>query len=494
MKSGRLLPVLLIGLAALLVVGCGTPPVVPGVPKGPAQWLRNVATACTTSTTDASGAQVSYQFDWGDGARSQWSQFTDGGAPFTDTHSFSDLGTFAVRVRAKNTKRASGWSPPLNVLVVPGEGAVAWSLGYTDPEDITDSSDFTLNSFAIGPDNTAYIACDYGAVIACSPSGTAAWRYSLTEFDQFTAAPLLADDGTILIGCSNDTVYALNANGTRKWADSVHGQVYATGALGADGTAFFQTADSVVVALRPDGSKLWESFTEGGTTAPVVGPDGTVYAINQNGVVYGLDPANGSQKWTPVNLLAASVQPPAIDPNRNMMYIVTENGWLQTFDLTSHTPRWSDSVGLDASGPVVGPDGSIYVSGGARLTKFSPDGERSWAFVPPLPWGGVLSTPALTADGYVYVLAVLGMKRRLAMQEADTLYATNPDGTRRWACSLGEGLSDPDYPLSAPKVGANGFIYVGDGFRAWCVAGVSAPAQTVWPMIYRDTRNTGRAQ
>ena len=104
-----------------------------------------------------------------------------------------------------------------------------------------------------------------------------------------------------------------------------------------------------------------------------------------------------------------------------------------------------------------------------------------------------MSTPAVTADGYVYVLAVAG-KKRLAMQGSDSLYAVNPDGTRRWACGLGEGLYDLEYPLSAPKLDASGFIYVGDGSRAWCVAGVSAPAQSIWPMFQHDAQNTGRAR
>jgi len=106
---------------------------------------------------------------------------------------------------------------------------------------------------------------------------------------------------------------------------------------------------------------------------------------------------------------------------------------------------------------------------------------------------GVPSTPALTTDGYIYVLAVAG-KRGFAMQGTDSLYAVNSDGTRRWACGLGEGLFDPEYPLSAPKIDAGGFIYVGDGFRAWCVAGVSAPAQSIWPMLQHDAQNTGRAR
>jgi outer membrane protein assembly factor BamB len=208
MKSRTLLPILAVALAALLIGGCGKATLVPDAPKGPTTWFQGIANACTTLTTDASGAQVSYQFDWGDGNKSEWSQFTNGGVSFADTHSYTKLGSFAIKARAKNSKKASGWSAPLNITVVPGEGVVVWSVGFTDPTDNEDSSDFSDNSFAIGPDNTAYVACSYGALIARRPSGSTAWTFILPDssFDQITSAPVVADDGTILIGCSNDFI------------------------------------------------------------------------------------------------------------------------------------------------------------------------------------------------------------------------------------------------------------------------------------------------
>ena len=477
---------------SLIVLSDTTPaaPLVPDVPRGTTQWFRNVATACTTVTTDPSGAQVSYQFDWGDGTASQWSQFMNGGVSFADTHSYAELGPFDIKVRAKNSKRASGWSEPLSINVSPREGAVAWSLGFTDPASPADSADFSLNSFAIGSDNTAYIACDYGALIARKPSGSI-WKFILPDLDRFTAAPVLADDGTILIGCSNHFIYALNSDGTVKWADSAGGQVWATGAIGADGTAYFQTSNSEVIALRADGTTLWTYPSAGGNSAPVIGVDGTVYAANRNGTVYAIDPSNGGARWTHSLGSAPVVAPSAIDPSRNVLYVADAEGLLQSIDLSSGTGNWSYNAGAEASGPVVGPDGTIYIGGGGKLSSVKPDGQANWVFVPPL--GGVVSTPAVTVDGYLYVLVVRG-KKNLALQATDSLYAVNSDGTRRWACGLGEGLSDPECPLSAPKVDANGFIYVGDGHRAWCVVGVSAPAQSAWPMFQHDAQNTGRAR
>jgi len=490
MKTSRFLPVL--AVVAFLLGGCGKPPLVPAAPRGPSQWLRNIAAACTTFTSDPSGAQVAYQFDWGDGERSEWSGFLEGGVSYVATHTYTELGPFDIRVRAKNAKRASGWSEPLSITVTPGEGGIAWFAAFTDPEDPEDSADFSLNSFAIGPDNTAYVACDLGALIARKSSGSV-WRFTLRDLDAFAAAPVLAPDGTIYIGCSNDTIYALNPNGTVKWRFGAGGAVNATGALGPDGTVYFQTDDSMVLALNADGTKLGSFATGGGNSAPVIGIDGTVYVANQDGSVYALDPSLSTPKWpNPYNLGSAPiVAPPAIDPARNLLYVANDDGLLQSIDLSNGTGGWSRGVGSEASAPVVGADGSVYVGGGGKLTKLSPEGELSWVFVPPL--GGVVSTPALAADGSVYVLAA-GGKKDLGMQGKDSLYCVNPEGTRRWACGLGEGLSDPDFPLSAPKLDANGLVYVGNGYRAWCVVGINPPATSAWPMFHRDAQNSGRAR
>ena len=493
MKSRRFLPIPLVALAALLVGACGKPPLVPEAPKGPQTWLRNIAAACTTFTTDPSGEQVAYQFDWGDGTRSQWSPFMAGGVSYADTHSFTETGPFDIKVRAKNSKKASAWSEPLGITVSPGEGGVFWSFSFTDPEDPTDSADFTSNTFGVGSDNAACIGCSYGALIARKSTG-GTWRFVLPDYDPFVGGPVVADDGTIFAGCTNDTIYVLNSDGTVKARAYVAGAVNATGALGSDGTAYFQTVDSMVVAIKTDGSQVWPTpfQSHGGNAAPAVGVDGTVYVANQEGTVWALAPSTGAIKWGPSQTTTSPIVAPlAIDAGRNVLYVANDAGMLYALDLSNGTGNWSTTVGTDPSGAVVGTDGTVYIGGGGKLSALDTDGEEKWAFVPPL--SGVVSTPALTTDGYVYIL-VVGGKKKLASQTADTLYAVNSDGTRRWACGLSEGMSDPDFPLSGPKVGASGLIYVGDGTRGWCVVGISAPAASPWPMFQHDGQNTGRAR
>jgi outer membrane protein assembly factor BamB len=436
------------------------------------------------------GQQVAFQFDWGDNAKSAWSAFLDDTAVFSDTHSFTEDGDYQIRARVKVGSRASGLSDPLAVTVRVGEGGILWSFGYESPEE--DSALFTLNTFALGSDGTAFIGCDLGAVIGRRPSGSL-WKYFGELDDAYYAAAVVADDGTIYIGRSNDTVYALNPDGTPRWKFNAGSEVNGTGALGEDGTFYCQSEDSVF-ALRPDGSRLWPSavYTQGGNAAPAIGPDGSVFVANQVGQIYKIDPSNGSLKWpTPYNL---STQPivasMAIDTSRNALYAADDQGTFASIDL-SGSGNWPLAIGADPSSPVIGPDGVVYIGGGGKLWAVNPDGSTKWTFTPSL--AGVVSTPALSSAGYVYIL-VTSMKKASTQTAADTMYGVNPDGTRRWATGLGEGTSDSDYPLSAPKIDAEGRIYIGDGLFAWCLVGIGGPAQSPWPVFQHDNRNTGRAR
>jgi outer membrane protein assembly factor BamB len=415
----------------------------------------------------------------------------DDSIAFADTHSYAAEGNFKIIARVKVGSHASSWSAALDVTVEAGEGAVIWAMTFTDPEEPTDSAGFDFNSFGLNPDGTSIIACSYGAVTGRRQSGVT-WRYVLPGGDEFTSGPVIADDGTIYIGCTNDTVYAINPDGTPKWQYDTGSPVAATGALGTDGTFFCQTEDSVI-ALTAAGARLWAFYTGGGHSSPVIGTDGIVYVGSDAGLVYAFNPGDGSAKWSApcttgtVSIVAA----PAIDTSRSVLYVTNDDGLLWAIGLDG-THKWSLSIGQDASAPVIGSDGTVYVGANGMLSAINPDDQSfNWRFSPPL--AGVVSTPAVSSAGYIYVLVTAG-KKGFTQESSDSMYAVNPDGTQRWASGLGEGTSDPDLMLSAPKIDASGRIYIGNGTRGWCLVGVGGPAQSVWPMCQRDARNTGRAQ
>ncbi len=74
----------------------------------------------TAFTFDPDGDDISYQFDWGDGSMSEWSDFIPSGRRITEFHSYKKEGYFKIKVRAKDiTGLLSEWSEPHNIAIYP---------------------------------------------------------------------------------------------------------------------------------------------------------------------------------------------------------------------------------------------------------------------------------------------------------------------------------------------------------------------------------------
>jgi YVTN family beta-propeller protein len=101
------------------VMGCGVlPPATPEAPTGPTTGDVGVSYRLTASTVDPQNLPVRYQFDWGDGNRSEWGQYVPSGAPVTMAHAWRRSGLFGVRVHVQNVaRRESDLSRPHNILI-----------------------------------------------------------------------------------------------------------------------------------------------------------------------------------------------------------------------------------------------------------------------------------------------------------------------------------------------------------------------------------------
>lgn len=95
-----------------------------------------------------------------------------------------------------------------------------------------------------------------------------------------------------------------------------------------------------------------------------------------------------------------------------------------------------------AGGPVVAADGTVYITArDGRLAAVRPDGAIAWiARLPGEPFGA----PALSAEGYIYVL-----------DSEAVLYVLGPEADLIGAVQVDADAS----PLSSPVVGANGVAY-----------------------------------
>ncbi len=246
------------------------------------------------------------------------------------------------------------------------------------------------------------------------------------------------------------TAYGAEAPGTLRWYYPTGAPIYSSPAIGADGTIYVGSQDGSLYAIEPDGTLKW-AYDFGGIidTSPAIGADGTIY-VTPDGILSAVNP-NGTLKWSydTDGLIDSS---PAIGAD-GTIYVAS---WLRNYfgpwylKLWAINPdgtlKWTESSylvgGAIYSSPAIGADGTIYVgSSGGGLYAVNPDGTLKWNYGLS---SSIYSSPAIGADGTIYFGSDDG-----------NLYAINPDGTLGWTYNTGAFI------YSSPAIGADGTIYFG---------------------------------
>jgi len=111
---------------------------------------------------------------------------------------------------------------------------------------------------------------------------------------QVQTSPALAADGTIYFGSDGGKLYALSADGAKKWEFQTGDKVQCSPAVGRDGSVYVGSNDGHLYALRADGSLAWKFDTGGEVhSAPAIGPDGVLYVGSHSGSLYALHTGSG---------------------------------------------------------------------------------------------------------------------------------------------------------------------------------------------------------
>ncbi len=118
--------------------------------------------------------------------------------------------------------------------------------------------------------------------------------------------------------------------------------------------------------------------------------------------------------------------------------------------------KWALDDEIPASGPVIGPDGTLYytITSPPRLRAVTPDGEHKW-FCNLSPTGTIGMDISVGWDGIVYV------------PDGNSLYAIWPSGSVRWIYNA----DDPgNYINYAPLIRTDGLLVVADdGHSIKCI-------------------------
>ncbi len=283
--------------------------------------------------------------------------------------------------------------------------------------------------------------------------GTLKWMYNHTiPFSMLS--PVVDSNGNVYI--SSSILFAFNSEGERLWNFTGDLSVSSSPGLGPDGTVYVGGSDGVLYALNPnDGTEEWR-FDAGSKirSSPIVGRRNTIYFGTDGGDFFALDGLTRTMKWN--NSLPPSDPE---DPTRRDIVtspVIEDDGTVYFGSFDNHLYAvnegeliWRYNLGQQVwSSPSLADDGTIYVGGIDGLYAINPDGSKQWIYQVEDREGnlyGVMSSPAIGEDGTIYFGA-----------QDNSTYALYSDGSFKWNL-----MTDSYIHLSSPAIGADGTIYIG---------------------------------
>ena len=338
------------------------------------------------------GEVKSVSWDFGDGTTS---------GENNPVHAFATTGTYtvAVTVTYVNNTTESG---SLTVTV----GNYKWNSVDFNIGGVTGYVKASNPVFS--PDGkTMYIptSTPAGHLFAIDVvSGEFKWVFAISQIT-YGGGALVAPDGTIYQCVRNATinnVYAINPNGTQKWAVKLDAAIGAFPALSADGVLYCLTNKSTLYALdASSGAIKWQQSLDGATgSAVAIDKAGNVYA-GTSAAIYSFKP-NKEQNW---KLEEVNVTEQATFALKDqVLYATLKNGGLVAVDMTNGTKKWTyPTTKGDAYFPIADKNGNVYFTekGSQTVHAVNASGSKIWE----KNVGNNLnySGGALSTDGILYI-------------------------------------------------------------------------------------------
>ncbi|PIQ63883.1 MAG: hypothetical protein COV99_00570 [Bacteroidetes bacterium CG12_big_fil_rev_8_21_14_0_65_60_17] len=352
---------------------------------------------------------------------------------------------------------------------------------------------------AIGFNNDIYIGTTSDTLYTFTSDGALKWKFA--TFGPIRSSSLVGNNEDVFTVSEDGRLYGLTSQGNRLWNASTsynsNAALRSSPTLGVDGVIYFGDSEGRVHAVGSfDGLSLagrWPKKVSDAAIVvpPVIARDRTIIVASTDGHLYALDP-QGQLLWkTTQNIGSVMVGMALIEKDisvtlptgetrtttANVVYAVSNDGLIYAIAGEDGSILWSYPLtGPLRSGPVVGPDGTVYVGTSTGLIALNEDAD---SFTPRLRWVFVaedVGTPAIDANGIIYFV---GRK---------TLYAINPNNTPFWTYDLN---TESDGPLTINRSGE--LILAGENGALFAFeTGSVGLAREKWPTFQRNARHTGR--
>lgn len=339
-----------------------------------------------------------------------------------------------------------------------------------------------------GPDGPVATRRD-GLVVAYDHDGAVRWRRR--HDDRFAAAPVIAADGTIIVGSRDGRVVAYEADGTARWEQQTPEGLFAPHVN--DATPFRIAGDTVVLAhprgkvyafALADGAERWTAETSGRTHRPAVAGGRVHLAVQRyvghdkpRSVVRALSLADGTEQWRNEHDEPISIGPGVHD---GAVYTADIQGHVVARDAVDGAERWRVRIDGDpwiSTIPVVF-GGRVWVGTlEAGVYGVTADGVQAHAEI------HRATTPAV-GNGRLYVgTSAFGGD---SADAPGAVVALDADGIERWRT---ETRGHPDaqvhlhdgYVVFGADTGVVERLDAADGTRRW--RAFARPAELPSPVV-----------
>ena len=210
------------------------------------------------------------------------------------------------------------------------------------------------------------------------PSIDSSWP-SLDCFPQWQSALFLS----LVLGSSPMSAQVV---GAIRWQTSVSGGVSSAPAVGPDGTVYISTDTGGIYAMDAGTGQIkWQTSVVGGHfTSPIIGLDGLVYVAGRDrdttiSFIYpvsALEGATGAMRWL-FDSTAGVELPPALGVDGTLYLSVRTPSQLVAVDSQSGVLRWTIQPGGTTA---IGVDGSLFLAGtdGHLSSLNTSTGQKLW--------------------------------------------------------------------------------------------------------------------
>jgi outer membrane protein assembly factor BamB len=259
----------------------------------------------------------------------------------------------------------------------PATGTVNWSFSGAKDRYVGSPLATEAGIFAPNADGTLY---------ALDHAGKQLWTFK-TERAQWSKPVSDPECECIYLASMDHHLYSLDAQtGELKWkSDALGGALVGTPAYGDPGVLYVGSFNKEMLAIDAETGKLsWQTpfkTTNWVWGGPALTED-RLYFGDLSGTFYGLNAADGSPAWDPLNPGGSIAESPTV--SGDTIYFVTETGTLYGVDTSGQIKVNKTIGGKLYTSPVLTGDTLLLAPVGAESPLYALDlnGVEKWKFTP----------------------------------------------------------------------------------------------------------------